>query len=59
MFCILLQVSIYVDVTKIYMYQEEKDEFYGKRGNPGSWTKKLCGWLAWSILNILNSLFRL
>ena len=39
--------------------KKKRDEFGYKSGNPGSWTKKLYGWLTWSILDLLNSLIEL
>ena len=43
-----------------FIYVKKKiDEFGYKKGNPGSWTKKLYGRLTWSMLDIMNSLLRL
>ena len=63
MFCI--DAKIYCDIlfrlmlVRFIYVKNKRDEFGYKRGNPGSWTKKLYRWLTWSILDILNSLFRL
>ena len=52
----------YIVISYMFRFiyvKKKRDEFGYKRGDPGSWTKKLYGWLTWSVLDILNSLVRL
>ena len=56
MYCGILYMLMFC----IFLYVKKKrGEFGYKRGNPGSWTKKLYRQLTWSMLDILNSLIRL
>ena len=58
------EAEIYWDIFYMMLFifiyvRKKRDEFGYKRGNPGSWTKKLYGWLTLSMLDTLNSLIGL